>query len=127
MYDLHVLLPDEPGALARLGRALGGAGVSLEGGGVFTAEGGGHAHFLVEDGARARQAAEAAGLQILDLSEVLVRRLDQERTGELGRIAAALGEAGVNILTQYSDHANRLILVVDDPEKGAAATMAWAR
>lgn len=126
MYDLHVLLPDEPGALARLGRALGGAGVSLEGGGVFTAAEGGHAHFLVEDGARARQAAEAAGLQVLDVSEVLMRRLDQERPGELGRIAAALGEAGVNILTQYSDHANRLILVVDDSEKGAAATASWA-
>ena len=57
---------------------------------------------------------------------MLVRKLDQERPGELGRIAAALGEAGVNILTQYSDHSNRLILVVDDREKAAAATTQWA-
>ena len=125
MYDIHVLLPDEPGTLARFGRALGGAGVSLEGGGVFTVDGCGHAHFLVEEGERARQAAEAAGLRVRDVREVLVRKLDQERPGELGRIAEALGEAGVNILTQYSDHANRLILVVDDPDKGAAATAAW--
>lgn len=125
MYDLHALLPHEPGALARLGRALGGAGISLEGGGVFLAGGTGHAHFLVADGTRAREAAQAAGLEVVDVRPVLVRRLDQERPGELGRIAAALGDAGVNILTQYSDHANRLILVVDDPAKGAAATSDW--
>ena len=125
MYDLHVLLPHEPGALARFGRALGGAGVSLEGGGVFVVGGQGHAHFLVEDGPRAREAAEAEGFEVVAVAEVLERRLDQERPGELGRIAAALGDAGVNILTQYSDHANRLILVVDDPDIAATVTAAW--
>ena len=126
MHDLHVLLPNEPGALARFGRALGAAGVSLEGGGVFLAHGQGHAHFLVDEGERGRRAAEAEGLEVVDVREVLVRKLDQERPGELGRIAAALGDAGVNILTQYSDHSNQLILVVDDPEKAAAATTQWA-
>jgi hypothetical protein len=126
MYDIHVLLPHEPGTLARFGRALGAAGVSLEGGGVFVAGGAGHAHFLVEDGERARHAADAEGFEVVAVREVLVRRLDQERPGELGRIAAALGEAGVDILVQYSDHANQLILVVDDPRKAAAATAGWA-
>jgi len=125
MFDLHVLLPDEPGALARLGKALGAAGVSLEGGGVYVVEGVGHAHFLVADGEAGRQAVEAEGFEVVAVREVLVRRLDQERPGELGRIAGTLGEAGVNILTQYSDHANRLILVVDDPEKAAAVTTEW--
>jgi hypothetical protein len=126
MYDLHVLLPDEPGALARFGKALGAAGVSLEGGGAFVVGGMGHAHFLVEDGERGRRAAEAEELQVVAVREVLVRRLNQERPGELGRIAAALGDAGVNILAQYSDHANRLILVVDDPQKAVAVTAEWA-
>ena len=126
MHDLHVLLPHQPGALARFGRALGSAGVSLEGGGVFLVGDMGHAHFLVEDGERARAAAEAEGLEVVAVREVLVRRLDQERPGELGRIAAALGEAGINILTQYSDHANRLILVVDEPKRAAAVTSQWA-
>ena len=125
MYDIHVLLPHQPGALARFGRALGATGVSLEGGGVFVVGDAGHAHFLVEDGERARQAAEAEGFEVVAVREVLVRRLNQERPGELGRIAAALGEAGVNILTQYSDHANQLILVVDDPKKAVAATADW--
>ena len=126
MYDIHVLVPDEPGALARFGRAVGGAGVSLEGGGVFTVNGVGQAHFLVEDGEGARRAAEAAGLRVASVREVLIRRLDQERPGELGRIAAALGDAGINIVTQYSDHANRLILVVDDLAAAAAVTQDWS-
>lgn len=126
MYDIHVLLPHEPGMLARFGEALGSAGVGLEGGGVFLMGGAGHAHFLVGDGERARVAAQEAGLEVVAVREVLVRRLDQEKPGELGRLAAALGEAGVNIITQYSDHANQLILVTDDPRKAAVATRAWA-
>ncbi|MGE3397506.1 MAG: amino acid-binding protein [Sphingomonas sp.] len=126
MYDIHVLLPHEPGMLARFGEALGSAGVSLEGGGVFLASGDGHAHFLVGDGERARVAAQEAGLKVIAVREVLVRRLDQERPGELGRIAAAIGAAGVNIVTMYSDHANQLILVTDDPQKAASVTRDWA-
>ena len=41
-------------------------------------------------------------------------------------IAYALAKAGVNIITQYSDHANRLILVVDDPAKADSVTSDWA-
>lgn len=126
MYDIHVLLPDEPGMLARFGEALGSAGVSLEGGGVFVMGGAGHAHFLVGDGERARVAAQEAGLEVVAVREVLVRRLDQGKPGELGRIAAALGQAGINIITQYSDHENRLILVTDDARKAASVTKEWA-
>ena len=126
MYDIHVLLPHEPGMLARFGEALGSAGVSLEGGGVFVLGGAGHAHFLVGDGERARVAAQEAGLEVVAVREVLVRRLNQGKPGELGRIAAALGAAGVNIITQYSDHENQLILVTDDPRKAASVTKEWA-
>ncbi|MGW7002742.1 hypothetical protein ACWGCW_07920 [Streptomyces sp. NPDC054933] len=58
--------------------------------------------------------------------EVLVRRLDQERPGQLGAITRALADAGVNIEVQYSDHDHRLILVVDDPYTAARATAPWA-
>ena len=53
MYDIHVMLPDNPGTLGQFGSLMGRAGVSLEGGGMFTLGGAGHAHFLVEDGAAA--------------------------------------------------------------------------
>ncbi|WP_030410494.1 ACT domain-containing protein [Streptomyces sp. NRRL S-1448] len=39
LRDLAVHLPDRPGALADLVQALGRAGVSLAGGGVFTHDG----------------------------------------------------------------------------------------
>ena len=125
MYDIHVRLEDTPGALARFGEAMGECGVSLEGGGVFTFEGQGHAHFLVRDGERARFAAERAGLDVVAVREVVVRHLKQEVPGQLGAIAYALAMAGVNIITQYSDHENRLILVVDDPAKADAVTSDW--
>jgi hypothetical protein len=126
MYDIAIALPGQPGSLARFGEALGAAGVSLEGGGVFTVDGVGHAHFLVENGNAARAALEQAGLGAATVRTVLIRRLKQDVPGQLGAIARALGEAGVNIETQYSDHANRLILVVDDIKTAERVTTEWA-
>lgn len=126
MYDIAVELPGQPGSLARFGEALGSAGVSLEGGGVFTVDGVGHAHFLVEDGEAARKALQEAGLGIATIRPVLIRRLKQEVPGQLGAIARALGDAGVNIEVQYSDHSNRLILVVDDMETAHRVTSDWS-
>ena len=125
MFDLRLLLKDEPGSLARLGAAMSVAGISVKGGGVFTVDGVGHAHFLFDDGDRARGAAVAAGLEVIAVTPVLVRRLKQDQPGQLAAIGAALQAAGVNIVTQYSDHSNQLILVTDDPPKAAAATAEW--
>ena len=55
MYDIHVILSNTPGSLGAMGMALGNNGVGLEGGGVFTTPDAGHAHFLVEDGEKARR------------------------------------------------------------------------
>jgi hypothetical protein len=126
MDDVAIELPGRPGSLARFGEALGAAGVSLEGGGVFTVNGIGYAHFLVEDGDVARDALQQAGLGTATVKPVLIRRLKQEVPGQLGAIARALGDAGVNIETQYSDHANRLILVVDNMATAERATSDWA-
>ena len=125
MYDIHVMLPDNPGTLGLFGVLMGRAGVSLEGGGMFTMGGAGHAHFLVEDGVGAARAAEQAGLQVVAVHDVLVRRLKQEVPGQLGAICSALGDASVNIITLYSDHANQLILVTDDIDKARRVTAEW--
>jgi hypothetical protein len=127
MRDLAVRLENRPGALAELGEALGGAGVSVEGGGAFAVDGRGIAHFLVEDAAAARAALALAGIELLADREVLVQRLDQERPGELGRIARRMAQAGVNIEVLYSDHQNRLILVVDDLAAGRRVSAEWTR
>ncbi|MBD8163359.1 amino acid-binding protein [Erwinia persicina] len=126
MFDLHILLPNTPGALAALAGLLGRNGIGLEGGGVFSAGEVSHAHFLVEEGPRARQVLEAAGFQVENVCQPLIRKLPQRRPGELGEIAAALAGAGVSVFTQYSDHANQLILVTDNPAVAERVTRPWA-
>lgn len=127
MRDLELDLEDRPGALANLGEALGQAGVSVEGGGVFASRGRGVAHFLVHDPAAARHALEAAGVRVVAEREVLVQRLRQDMPGQLGLLARRMADAGVNIEVQYSDHDHHLILVVDDLQRGAAVSSAWSR
>lgn len=125
MKDLTIALDNRPGAMAEMGDGLGRAGVSVEGGGAFTVDGQGVAHFLFEDGSAARKALEAVGIQVLEEREVLVQRLNQDEPGQLGKICRRMAEAGVNIETLYSDHDNQLILVVDDMVKGRAVSEAW--
>lgn len=127
MRDLAIALDDRPGTLAEMGAALGRAGVSIEGGGAWVVSGRGVAHFLFEDGTAARHALEAAGIHVLHEREVLVQRLRQAVPGQLGALTRRMADAGVNIEALYSDHAHRLILVVDDVAAGRRVSEAWAR
>jgi hypothetical protein len=129
LRDIGVVLADRPGALAEFGAVLGAAGVSLEGGGVFTHDGVGVAHFLVAEAERARGALEDAGLGPVVVREVVAVRLAQETPGQLGRFARLLADAGVGIEVQYSDHEGRLIVVVKASDEEAAARVAseWGR
>ncbi len=127
MKDLAISLENRPGALADMGEALGRAGVSVEGGGAWVVGGKGVAHFLFEDGAAARRALQAAGIQVVTEREVLVQRLKQDVPGQLGLLTRRMAEAGVNIEVLYSDHNHQLILVVDDLARGRVVSEAWAR
>ena len=127
MKDLAIYLEDRPGALAEMGEALGRAGVSIEGGGVFVSGGIGVAHFLFADPAAAREALAAARIEVIGERDVLVQRLRQGEPGQLGKLARRMAEAGVNIEVQYSDHDHNLILVVADPERGRAVSAEWMR
>jgi hypothetical protein len=125
MKDLGIELEDRPGALAEMGETLGRAGVSVEGGGVFVANGIGVAHFLFHDARAAREALEAAGIRVVEENEIVVLRLKQAVPGQLGAIGRHMADAGVNIRVQYSDHDHQLILVVDDLERGRAVAAQW--
>lgn len=125
MQDLTIVLTNHPGALADMGAALGNAGISIEGGGAWIVGDRGFAHFLFEDGEAARSALEAAGIEVLQVRDVVVQRLRQAVPGQLGQLTRRMAEAGVNIEVLYSDHDNQLVLVVDDPDKGREVATRW--
>ncbi|HZZ57587.1 MAG TPA: amino acid-binding ACT domain-containing protein [Opitutaceae bacterium] len=129
MHDLHILLEDAPGALARLGETLGAAGVSIEGGGAWLAGGQGHAHFLVADRdvPAARAALATAGLAVPADREAVVLRLRQDEPGQLGKLCRRMADAHVNIEVLYSDHANQLILVPSDLATARGVAQEWMR
>lgn len=126
-HDIELELPQRPGALADMGEAFARIGVNVEGGGAWVVDGRGVAHFLVDDGEAARRALAGTGITVRGVRAVLVQRLDQQRPGQLGALCRRMASAGVDILAQYSDHDHRLILVVDDIERGHAVSSAWER
>ncbi|CAB4325623.1 MULTISPECIES: amino acid-binding ACT domain-containing protein [unclassified Brucella] len=126
MYDLQFHLMNRPGTLAELGEAMGRAGVPFEGGGVFSNGDQASAHFLFLDGEAAARAAAEAGIPVIAIRKPLIRRLKQGTPGQLGAISRALAEAGVNVLVQYSDHHNRLVLICDQEDVARRVTEEWS-
>jgi hypothetical protein len=118
--DLTVRLEDRPGELARLGEALGGAGVNVDGFSATTTGGQGEVHLLVADAASARSALEGAGIQVTGEREALV--VDAPNNpGELGKAARRLADAGVNIEVAFPTADGRLVFGVDDIGKARGA------
>lgn len=127
MKDVAIKLENRPGALAEMGEALAEAGISIEGGGAWTADNGAVAHFLFDDDAVVRKTLENRGIRVVKETPVLIQRLKQDQPGQLGKIARLMQLAGVNIEVVYSDHQNHLILVVDNLEKGRAVSENWKK
>jgi hypothetical protein len=121
--DLTVILEDQPGELARLGKVTGEAGVNIKGLAAFTGEGRGVAHVLVDDDAvdRCRKALEAAHMGIADDREVLVIDIE-DRPGTLGEVARELAEANVNIDLAYTTFGgSKIVIATEDMDNAYEA------
>ena len=127
MKDIEILLENVPGSLALLGETLGKIHVSLEGGGVFQTGNMSVAHFLVEDAVKAKDVLQTAGISVVKINDVLIQKLRQDVPGQLGMFCRKMADAGLNILVQYSDHSNQLVVVVDDIDKGKLVAQQWMK
>jgi hypothetical protein len=127
MKDIQIELENKPGALALMGEALGKNGISLEGGAVFVNGATAIAHFLVNDAENASRVLKEKGIKVVQVNTVIIQKLRQDVPGQLGLFCRRMAAAGVNILVQYSDHANQLIVVVDDLPKGKLVAEAWMK
>jgi hypothetical protein len=121
--DLTVILEDRPGALAKVGEALGRAGINIEGICGVTVLGKGTVHILVENGKKARQVLEANHIDVAKEVEVLVVPVE-DRPAVLGNVARRLATAGVNLNLAYLATSTRLVIGADDLEKAREAVQA---
>ena len=123
--DLLVTLKDQPGEGARLGEALGNAGVNIEGLCAImdtgTGTGSGTVHVLVDDVAGAKAALEGAGLTVEAETDVIVSPPlpdpDLDTPGRFGAMARAIGDAGINISLVYVASRNRIVLATSDNQR----------
>ncbi len=127
MKDIEIILENTVGQLALLGETLGKNKISLEGGGVFQTGKHSIAHFLIEDAERARDVLKLVGIKVTEINDVIIQKLRQDTPGQLGMFCRKLAEAGVNILVQYSDHSNQLIIVPDNFEKAREVSELWMK
>lgn len=118
--DLTIILENKPGSLARIGEALGKAGMNIEGVCAITFGGEGIVHVLVEDGVKARRALKANQLDVTDEQEVLVLEIE-DRPAALGNMARRLANAGVNVKLAYMATSTRLVIGANNLEKARAA------
>jgi hypothetical protein len=121
--DVTVVLRDEPGQLAKLGGAIGAAGVNIRGMCAFTGEGRGIIHVLVDDAAAqlAVAALTEAGMGVAGEREVLVVDI-KDKPGSLGELARELAEASVNIELLYTTFGGvRVVIATDDVASARAA------
>lgn len=127
MKDIEILFENKFGQLALMGETLGKNKISLEGGGVFQNGDFSIAHFLVEEADRAKIELEKVGIKVTKISDVIIQKLRQDIPGQLGKFCKELANENVNILTQYSDHSNQLIVVVDNYEKAKKVSDNWMK
>jgi hypothetical protein len=110
--ELTVMLPNTPGALARLGAVLGDARVNIEAIlGTVRAERA-VVQVVPSEPELAARALEEAGIVYTQREVLVVRVLDEP--GMLGDVALVMATAGINIDSVYATARGHIVLGVDD-------------
>jgi len=125
--DIEILFENKFGQLALMGETLGKHKISIEGGGVFQNGNFSIAHFLVKEAGKAKIVLDKVGINVTKISDVIIQKLRQDTPGQLGTFCKELAHENINILTQYSDHSNQLIVVVDNHEKAKKISDKWMK
>lgn len=125
MKDIEISLKNQPGALAQMGETLGQHNISLEGGGVFHNGSVAIAHFLVDNAELAKTVLEKENIKVDDIHQVTILKLRQDVPGQLGMFCRKLADHKINILTQYSDHDNQLIIITDNYQETQTIAEEW--
>lgn len=122
MQDLTIVLENVPGSLARLGQALGEAGVNIEGGCAISEPSGTIVHILVADSLKARDVLERASFVVKDEQDAIAFYVSgEDRPGILARYAKKMSDVGINIERMYLAAGSRLAFVTDDNARARAA------
>ena len=119
--ELNIRLPDRPGTLGKLCRALADRKVNILAFQSVPLEGESLVRFVVNDPATAKQVLDSERLSHTE-TEVAQIKL-RNRPGELANAASKLGEANININYAYSglDPDNSPLLVFGVAEAAQAA------
>jgi len=119
--ELDLRLPNSPGALASVCRALADARVGVV---AATVERSGQVRLVVDNPIAAKAALEARHHQVI-ARDVLVLRVSNDR-GALAPVLELVASAGVNVEYAYGaapedGRGGLMILGVDDPQRAAMA------
>jgi hypothetical protein len=118
--DFMVVIEDRPGIVARVGSALGRAGINIEGVCGLTSGSMGILHLLLDNEKvdAARAALESSGLEIHTERDVWVADCP-DVPGELGRLMRRLADADINCDLVYVSTTGKVVIGAPDFERAA--------
>lgn len=118
--DMVIEVENEPGALAKVARAISDAGVNISAATFVGGDKRAELHFLVPHSEPTRRALEKVGVVPTREREVVVVEAE-DRPGELADLARKVSEAGINIDLLYVATRTRIVFGAEDLEGLKAA------
>jgi hypothetical protein len=118
--DFEISLFNRPGTLAAATKALGDAGINIDGQCAYIYDGRGVYHVLVNDAVATQRALIDAGFDILAERRVVVIPVE-DHPGATAALLVRVADRGVNVDLAYDTADGRLVLGGPDPDAIARA------